>query len=194
MDKKKLKNSWLTIPNLLSLLRLLLIPVYVRIYLNAKDEYDYFLAATILAISCLTDLIDGQIARRFNMVSTIGKILDPLADKATQLTLILCLALNYTELRYLVILFLIKELFQLVAGIFSWKRGRMLKGALLTGKICTTVLFTSLILLVLLPQLSGNVISVITAVDMAFLLVSFLDYLSAYLFRQYLFDPISKDI
>lgn len=194
MDKKKLKNSWLTIPNLLSLLRLLLIPVYVRIYLNAKDEYDYFLAATILAISCLTDLIDGQIARRFNMVSTIGKILDPLADKATQFTLILCLTLNYTELRYLVILFLIKELFQLVAGIFSWKRGRMLKGALLTGKICTTVLFTSLILLVLLPQLSRNVISVITAVDMVFLLVSFLDYLSAYLFRQHLFDPISKDI
>lgn len=192
MDNKK-QNTWLTIPNLLSLTRLCLIPVYVSVYLNANDGYDYFLAAAILAVSCLTDMIDGKIARYFHMESSIGKILDPLADKATQLTLILCLAVNHSALRYLFALFLVKELFQLIAGIVNLKKGRMLKGALLSGKICTTVLFVSLIILVLLPQLPGNIITAITAADMVFLLISFFDYLNTYLHKDHLFDSISKD-
>ena len=70
------KKEILTIPNILSLFRLVLIPVYVAIYLNG----DYYLAAGILAVSCLTDLIDGKIARHFILISTVGKILVPLAD------------------------------------------------------------------------------------------------------------------
>ena len=66
-----------TIPNLLSIFRLTLIPVYMTIYL----EGGHLLAGTILALSCLTDLADGWIARRFHMTSNLGKILDPLADK-----------------------------------------------------------------------------------------------------------------
>ena len=91
MPIKNWKKEILTIPNLLSLFRLVLIPVYVTIYLNAKETTDYFIAAMILAVSCLTDLVDGKIARHFNMISTLGKILDPLADKATQFTLIIWL-------------------------------------------------------------------------------------------------------
>ena len=72
---KDWKKEIFTIPNMLSLFRLVLIPVYVFIYLNADGQDDYFLAAAILAVSCLTDLIDGKIARHFNMISTVGKIL-----------------------------------------------------------------------------------------------------------------------
>ena len=70
---KDWKKEILTIPNLLSLFRLLLIPVYVVIYVNANDSAGYYLSAAILAISCLTDMIDGKIARHFDMVSAIGK-------------------------------------------------------------------------------------------------------------------------
>ena len=66
------KKDLFTIPNMLSLFRLGLIPVYVIIYLRAERFSDYALAAGILAVSCFTDLIDGKIARRFNMISTIG--------------------------------------------------------------------------------------------------------------------------
>ena len=191
MNPDKQKYDWFTIPNLLSLTRLILIPVYVYIYFRAKDRYDYFLAAAILAVSCLTDLIDGKIARHFHMVSNLGKILDPLADKATQFTLIVCLALKYTALQYLVGLFLIKEIFQLIAGIIAYRKGKMLKGALFTGKVCTTVLFVSLILLVLIPGLPDRIVVAITVLDMLFLLISFLDYFTAYLFRANLFDKIN---
>ena len=193
MLMKDWKKELFTIPNLLSLFRLLLIPVYVIIYLNAKEYSDFFLAAAILAVSCLTDLIDGKIARHFNMVSTVGKILDPLADKATQFALILCLAIKYPMLLFLVVLFFIKELFQLIAGIINLRKGKMLKGALLTGKICTTVLFVSLILMVMLPQLSYNTVILLTVVDIFVLLVSFTDYLCTYLFSQKRFQLLDEN-
>ena len=113
---KDWKKDIFTIPNLLSLFRLLLIPVYITIYTNASGVSDYYLAAMILAVSCLTDLIDGKIARRFNMISTVGKILDPLADKLTQFSLIVCLSTKHSVLWYLVALFIVKESFQLIAG------------------------------------------------------------------------------
>ena len=174
------KKEILTIPNLLSLFRLVLIPVYVAIYLNAQDISDYFLAAAILAVSCLTDLIDGKIARHFNMISNLGKILDPLADKATQFTLIICLASKHNVLWFLVGLFIVKESFQLIAGGMNLRKGKMLKGALITGKVCTTVLFVSLILMVLIPDLSSTVITIITIIDIVFMIIAFVDYIMAY--------------
>lgn len=177
---KNWKKEIFTIPNILSLFRLLLIPVYIGIYLNATEASHYFLAAAILAVSCLTDMIDGKIARKFNMISTVGKILDPVADKATQLTLILCLAVKHSVLWYLVGLFVIKEGFQIVAGMLTLRKGKMLEGALMSGKVCTTVLFLSLILLVLNPSLSETTVQVITVLDSIFMLLAFVDYVRAY--------------
>ncbi len=189
---KNWKKDIMTVPNLLSLFRLLLIPVYVLIYLNAQEATDYFLAAAILAVSCLTDLIDGKIARHFNMISTIGKILDPLADKATQFTLILCLALQHPVLWYLVGLFVVKESFQLIAGGIRFRKGIMLKGALITGKICTTVLFLSLIIMVLMPNLNTTAIQIITTIDLAFMLIAFSDYIMAYFKNDSKFQKIDE--
>ena len=181
MFMKDWKKEIMTIPNLLSLFRLVLIPVYMTIYLNANGvAANYYLAAGILAVSCLTDLIDGKIARHFNMISTVGKILDPLADKATQFTLILCLASRYSFLWYLVGLFVVKEGFQLIAGGVNLRKGKMLEGALLAGKICTTVLFVSLILLVMIPTMSNNAVFVIMVIDGGFMIVSFIQYIRAY--------------
>ena len=84
MFSEKWKKEIFTIPNLLSLFRILLIPVYVNLYLEAKEDYQYLLAGSVLALSCLTDLADGIIARNFHMISNVGKVLDPLADKLTQ--------------------------------------------------------------------------------------------------------------
>lgn len=191
---KDWKNQILTVPNILSLFRLLLIPVYVIIYLNAKVITDYYLAAGILAVSCLTDLIDGKIARHFNMISTLGKILDPLADKATQFTLIICLASKYPILWYLVMLFVVKEGFQLIAGGINLRKGKMLKGALLSGKICTTVLFISLILMVMIPNLPIQVIHLIALIDMIAMAVSFGNYLFTYFKSESKFQDLNNPI
>lgn len=180
MHIKDWKKEVFTIPNLLSLFRLALIPVYIYIYLGATETYQYITAGAIMAVSCLTDLIDGKVARRFNMVSTLGKILDPLADKITQFTLTVCLSLKHPQLFPVLALFVVKELFQLIAGAVHLKMGKMLPGALMAGKVCTTVLFISLIALVLFPLVDDTAVSVIAAVDAVFLGISFVSYILAY--------------
>lgn len=177
---KNWKKEIFTIPNLLSLFRLLLIPVYMSVYLKATDLRDYWISGGILAISCLTDLVDGKIARHFNMISTLGKILDPLADKATQFTLTLCLSIRYPVLQKVLGLFVVKECFMLVMGIYNWRKGRMLSNTLMAGKVCTTVLFVSLILLVLLPQISLRALNIIAITDFIFLTYAFISYIFAY--------------
>lgn len=180
MFLKNWKKEIFTIPNMLSLFRLVLIPVYVVIYLNATTAMEYILAGSILAASCLTDMIDGQIARHFNMISTVGKVLDPVADKATQFTLTLCLSLKYPALRSVLVLFVAKEAFQLIAMIVSYLHGKALPGALLPGKVCTVVLFVSLIAMVLFPDMNPRLVEAIALVDAVFLGISFLSYIFAY--------------
>lgn len=184
MFDHKWKQTVFTVPNLLSFFRLALIPVYMHLYLRAKTPGDYHLAGLILAVSCLTDAIDGKIARKFHMVSTLGKILDPLADKITQFTLILCLALRYPVLNPVLALFSVKELMQVLLGIIYLRRGKMLPGALMAGKVCTTVLFVSLILLVFFPGVQGIFLKSIAMTDMIFLTVSLISYYFAYFGRE----------
>lgn len=192
MNRINWKKDVLTIPNMLSLFRLALIPLYVSIYLNAEDAADYYLASAILAVSCLTDLIDGQIARHFNMISTVGKVLDPLADKITQFTLVVCLAVRHSVLWIIVCLIFVKEIFQLIAGIVAFRRGRMLKGAQITGKVCTTVLFISLILMVMLPELNPAVVNWIALIDGIFLLIAFADYVTVYIRKGSKFQALEN--
>ena len=176
------KKDIFTIPNVLSMLRLALIPIYIVIYLNAKADLDYYISASILAVSCLTDLIDGQIARRYNMVSTLGKMLDPFADKATQFTLIMCLAIrrNLLLLWAMIGLFIAKEGFQLIAGSLILRKGKILSGAVLPGKICTAVLFISLVLMIMIPSLADNTVNIIAVVDSIFMIISFVSYILVY--------------
>lgn len=192
MHIKDWKKELLTIPNLLSLFRLLLIPVYVVIYLNATEPAHYYIAGGILAVSCITDLIDGKVARHFNMISTVGKVLDPLADKATQFTLILCLAVDYPILWVMIGLFVIKESFQLIAGYLAFRKGKMLTGALFSGKVCTTVLFVSLIILVLMPDISKTAVIIIMVIDVLFMLVAFANYAYTYFKHLPKFDDLNN--
>lgn len=190
---KSWKKEIFTIPNLLSLFRLLLIPVYVSVYLNATESDQFILAGAILAISCLTDMVDGKIARKYKMITTLGKVLDPLADKLTQLALTICLSIKYPVLYPVLGLFVVKELFQLVLGVVFLRKGKMLPGALMAGKICTTILFISLIALVLIPDMNAVAVQVIAMVDAMFLTISFVSYAMAYLGKNVKVQDIGSE-
>ena len=177
---KDWKKDVFTIPNLISMIRLALIPVYIYIYLNATQTRDYYIAGGILVVSCLTDMIDGQIARKFHMTSTLGKLLDPIADKLTQLALIVCLSIQYPLLRISLLLLLCKELFQAIAASIMFSRGKALPGAILPGKICTTVLFVSFIVMVLIPEMDLWIANTIATVDAIFLAYAFISYIFAF--------------
>lgn len=189
---KDLKKDVFTIPNMLSLFRLLLVPVYINIYLNATENVHYYIAGGILAVSCLTDMIDGKIARKFNMYSVLGQFLDPLADKVTQFALILCLAIRFPILWVLIGLFVVKELYQFLAMVIFARKGKMLRGALMSGKISTTVLFVTLVALMVFPNMPENVSFIIGIVDIIVVFIAFLDYVLVYLLKPHMITDIEK--
>lgn len=146
------KKDWLSIPNILSLVRLLLIPVFAYTYLTASGNDDFYMAAIIVVISGVTDFLDGLIARKFNMITELGKFLDPLADKLTQGTLFLCLAIRHPLVWLLLVLWAIKDGFMAGMGLVLLKKKHTkLDGAKWYGKVCTAIIYVAVLLLLFFP-------------------------------------------
>ena len=145
-NKRFSKNAILTIPNLISLFRILLIPLIIWLYCGKKQ-----CAATIavVAISGVSDIIDGKIARKFNMVSDVGKVLDPIADKLTQVTLVICLTARYPWMWALLALFAVKECLMLLWGYLTLKSTNTINSAKWYGKLSTVVLYAVMMILIL---------------------------------------------
>ncbi len=151
--KKFDKKELLSIPNLMGYFRIILIPVFAVVYIRADSLKDYYIAAGILLVSTITDLLDGQVARRCNMITEFGKFLDPLADKLTHGAVALCLMFRFSAMKYLVLLMILKEGFMAVMGLVNLRHGKKLDGAKWFGKVCTASLFIVLTALVFLPQI-----------------------------------------
>ena len=141
--ENRYKNKLITIPNLLSLFRLLLIPVILWLYIVKKDPV---WTTAILALSGITDVVDGIIARKCNMVSDFGKALDPVADKLTQIAMLFCLVTRFQWMLLPLCVMVVKEA---VAGILSLmvirKTGKV-EGAAWHGKATTVSLYSMMII------------------------------------------------
>lgn len=144
------KEEILTIPNLLSIVRLLLIPLIVWLYVTLERPY---LAVGAIVLSGLTDILDGYIARHYDMVSDFGKILDPIADKLTQLALIICLSSRYSTINYLLALFVVKEIIMAISGWMVIRKKDSVHSSQWFGKATTALLYATVVLLFLFPEL-----------------------------------------
>ena len=145
---KKRSQIW-TIPNLISLFRLLLIPLMVGLYWKAKTVA----ALVVFGVSALSDIADGQIARRCNMVTDLGKMLDPLADKLTQAAALVCAARTHPQLFFLLGFMAMKELVQAAIGARSMKKTGQAFSAKWFGKACTVITTACLMAIFAFPGL-----------------------------------------
>lgn len=180
--KKYSKSQIFTIPNLMSCLRLVLIPVFCWMYLTAETERDILWAGGVVLISSLTDMLDGWVARTFHMITDIGKVLDPVADKLTHAALAVCLALRHPLMWALIVLMAVKEGYMGLKGLKLMKQGRMLDGAMWFGKVCTALLFVGLLVLFLFPQLPAGAANAMIVVMMA--VMTFTLYKYVVMFRK----------
>ena len=98
------------------MIRIIFIPVYAYLYLNAETMADFYIATAIMGISMITDLFDGYIARKYNMITEFGKLIDPIADKLTQGVLLWCLVGKYPLAKALLLLFIVKESYMCMEG------------------------------------------------------------------------------
>lgn len=168
------KDQILTIPNLLSFVRILMIPVIVWLYCEKED---HVAAAAMIVLSGLTDIADGIIARKFHLVSDLGKILDPVADKLTQAALIFCLIDKFGWMLWLFVLFAIKEITMGISGLVVIKKKDVVNSARWFGKLSTVVLYTVMILLFLFPNTPVEIANAMILICAAVLLLALVKYL-----------------
>lgn len=148
--KKLFEGKILTIPNLLSVLRLALIPWFVWLYLAKQNTVGTVL---VLLLSGLTDVVDGFIARRFEMVSNLGKALDPLADKLTQAAMLICLTSRYPLMLLPFGMMVVKEIFCIASGLAAINRTGEVEGSDWHGKAATVLLYVTLIVHLLYAEI-----------------------------------------
>lgn len=164
-----------TLPNMLSFLRLLLIPLIV--YFFETDQYWW--AFGMLLLSGATDVIDGWIARTFHLVSDFGKALDPIADKLTQIAVLFCLMRQYW---WVLVALLLKEVTIGILGLVALHRTHSVYSAGWYGKLCTVVIYLSMFVLVLWKPIFGvpadpTFVLIDSIVIVALVLLAFIMYL-----------------
>lgn len=174
------KKEMLSIPNCMGYFRILLIPVFCTVYLKADTIGEQYLAAGILLVSTITDFLDGQVARRCNMITEFGKMLDPVADKLTHAALAVCLAFRYPAMKYLIALMIVKEGFMAVMGVVNMRHGCKLKGAKWFGKVCTATLFFLMLALVVFPEIDRRLARNLIIAEMVIMFLTLIFYIPVF--------------
>ena len=173
------KKQIFTLPNMITMVRILLIPFFIWLYAVKKE---YLAAAVVILASWLTDFLDGWIARTFHLISDFGKMLDPLADKLTQGSVFLCLLGRYPLMLYALILFLIFEISKMVSGFAYVKESRKVMSAKWYGKVNTACIYLMTLALLLIPDLNPTIANILIILICVVMVLSSLLYV--FIFRK----------
>ncbi len=196
---KGLFEGCLTIPNLLSVLRILVIPVFAYFFMTGEPVW----AIVMLALSGISDFLDGKIARKFNQVSALGKVLDPVADKLTQITLAVILFIAFNKatdatlkaFSWIFLVFIVKELIMVVFGGIMLLLNLRPSAAEIFGKVATFAFYAIMLVIVafgpevgLLREavftLPSVVMMILVVISAILTIVAFISYLPD-TFRQF---------
>ncbi|HPE95759.1 MAG TPA: CDP-alcohol phosphatidyltransferase family protein [Bacillota bacterium] len=172
------------IPNMLSILRLLMIPAFIAVYFS---EYK-FVSLLVYTLAWITDVVDGYLARRHNWITDLGKILDPLADKLMQLAAVTCLIIDDKLPLFVVVVLVIKELLMLAGSIFILRSKRVVVVSDWFGKMSTATMFAAVILLIFIDTPPAWLETVLSILMVAVLLFA----LMMYAFKAFVRDDSTK--
>ena len=154
--RKRFTNVW-NIPNVLTMLRIILIPVFVAVFFSTPHDRDKIAALVIFAAASITDMFDGMLARKLNQITDFGKLFDPLADKVMVVTAMVCQALIGVFPWIAIIIVGVKELIMMLGGIFMLSKNVVVYSNYV-GKTAQVFFIASLLLSFFHPSLAaGNV-------------------------------------
>ncbi|MGM0396259.1 MAG: CDP-diacylglycerol--glycerol-3-phosphate 3-phosphatidyltransferase [Bacillota bacterium] len=174
----------MTIPNLITVFRIILIPVYLIVFFSDMDN-KVFVLGMIFMIAGISDVLDGYIARRFNLVSKFGSALDPFADKMMSFTVLVTFTLIGLIPVWILVPMIIKELVMIAGGILLYlKHGKAVIPANKYGKIATFSLYAAVLSIVFNMNMTLSILLLIITVSLN--LVAFYNYLK--IFRKLLDD------
>ena len=180
MTNSKVKE-YFTIPNLMGYFRILLVPVFLVFFVKSEHtpglNVFYWLMLATIAVSGLTDFFDGRVARKFDMVTDWGKMLDPIADKITIGAIIVALAYKYPIVIAMVALYIVKEGYMSIVGMILLKKGQKIEGAMWYGKVCTFMTYVILIALLVVKEMPKTWVDILVFANMAVMLFTFIMYI-----------------
>lgn len=173
----------MNIPNMISIFRICLVPVFAALYTNGRVMQ----AMAVLLISAASDVLDGAIARRYHMVTDLGKILDPVADKLIQAAMMLCAASVTPTVWLLLVLHLLRECTLALLGLHVMRVSGHVYSAKWYGKVCTAVIYAVMMSMLAYPQMPAGLAdtgvllcALLVAVCLCMYLTSFLRILRYY--------------
>ena len=153
--RKLFTNVW-TIPNVLTMIRIVLIPVFVAVFFSTPHDQDKIAALVIFAVASITDMFDGMLARKLNQITDFGKLFDPLADKVMVVTAMVCQAVIGVFPWIAIIIVGVKELIMMLGGIFMLSKNVVVYSNYV-GKTAQVFFIASLLLSFFHPSLeAGN--------------------------------------
>ncbi len=179
----------MTIPNLLSLFRLALVPVFAVVFFQPEPNA-HPLAAGIYVLAFLTDVADGWIARRFHQITRLGRVLDPMADKLMTFTVIICITVDGVIPVWAVAVFFCKELAMAIGGYVMYRKIGDVISSNWLGKSSTGVFFVVCAALVLFPAIPRAWATGLISAALALTIAAFFSYL--YQFIQVLEERKSR--
>lgn len=161
------------IPNMLTVLRIVLLPFIAWAYLNDKMT----IAIILLLISGISDVLDGFIARKFNMTTALGKVLDPISDKLTQGIILACLAVRFRYLLALFFLLFIKEMIMGITGFYVVRKTEIVYSSRWHGKATTVLIYSTIMLHFLFPNIPKFIADILVISSICMMFISMRLYL-----------------
>jgi len=174
---ERLKRLASNIPNLLSIFRIVLIPFFIWQMLVGNT----WNAGVILILSGFTDMFDGMLARRFGWITELGKVLDPVADKMTQISVSLVLLYVMRQYWVFFIIIITKEFMVMMICGMLLKRKVEFKGALWFGKISTTIYYVAMVMIIFWPGMLEFQLLLLLTVTTLCSLVSAIMYIPVFI-------------
>ena len=165
----------MNVPNMLSLFRLILVPVFAVVFFQ-PTPHARTVAVSIYLVAFLTDVADGWIARHFNQITRLGRILDPFADKLMTFTVIVCITTQGIVPLWAVVVFFLKELVMALGGMYMYRKLGDVISSNWIGKSSTFVFFLVCVALVLFPDIPSDWAAGMIAAALALTVVALMSY------------------
>lgn len=170
----------MNLPNWLSIFRIALVPVFVIVYFGSFD-YANIYAVVVYGIASLTDILDGNIARKYNKTTKLGRILDPLGDKIMTFSVLLCITIDKIIPVWAVIIVFVKEMMMAIGGFILMKKSADMPPSNSFGKCATVVFFLTCAYLTLFKNTPKPVATVLISIAITVLLAALASYLVRYI-------------
>lgn len=169
----------MNIPNILSIFRMCLVPVFVVIFFSGTSNAHAY-AAIVYALAGITDVLDGIIARKFNLITRLGKILDPLADKMMTITVFVCLSFSGIIQWWVLALIFAKDILLIAGGVKLYKEMSGVFKSNFLGKAATVFLVVGGVSILLFNPQSPVYNTVFSCGAILISLLAFFSYLYHY--------------